>query len=155
AAALNLTANDIESSLALAYGSSQVSTIYAPNNAYRVVMELEPQFQQDPNALSLLYVRSSKTGAVVPLSTVAKITPSSGPLTVNHLGQSPSVTLSFNLRPDVSLGTAVDAITRVARQTVPQSVAISFQGTAQAFQSSMQGLGMLLVMSILIIYIVL
>jgi HAE1 family hydrophobic/amphiphilic exporter-1 len=155
AAALNLTANDIASSLALAYGSSQISTIYAPNNAYRVVMELQPQFQQDPNALSLLYVRSSKTGTVVPLPTVAKITPGSGPLTVNHLGQSPSVTLSFNLRPDVSLGTAVAEITRVARQTVPQSVALSFQGTAQAFQSSMQGLGMLLVMSVLIIYIVL
>ncbi len=156
AAALGLTANDIESTLALAYGSSQISTIYAPNNAYRVVMELKPEFQRDPNALNLLYVRSlSQPGNVVPLGTVATITPSTGPLTVNHLGQSPSVTLSFNLRPGLSLGTAVDAISDIARQTIPSTIAISFQGTAQAFQSSMRGLGVLLVMSILVIYIVL
>jgi HAE1 family hydrophobic/amphiphilic exporter-1 len=117
-------------------------------------MELEDQYQKDPSALSLLYVRAS-TGQLVPLNTVATLTKSLGPLSINHLGQLAAVTLSFNLRPGVSLGDAVAAVNNVARDVLPATINTSFQGTAQAFQSSMQGLGLLLVMAILVIYLVL
>jgi HAE1 family hydrophobic/amphiphilic exporter-1 len=155
AAALGLTAQQVESALYGAYGSQQVSTIYTSNNTYQVIMELLPEFQNDPTALQMLYVRSPKSGQLVPLSTVATITPSVGPLTVNHLGQLPSVTLSFNLAPGMALGTAVDAVKKLADQTLPDTITTSFQGTAQAFQSSMAGLGLLLLMAIVVIYIVL
>jgi HAE1 family hydrophobic/amphiphilic exporter-1 len=154
ASAVGITANQIEDALYSAYGARQVSTIYAPNNAYRVVMELLPQYQMDPAALSLLYIRSS-SGQLVPLNEVAKLVRDVGPLTVNHLGQLPSVTLSFNLQPNVSLGDAVDAVGRVAKETLPDTIVTSFQGTAQAFESSFKGLGLLLVMAIVVIYIVL
>jgi hydrophobic/amphiphilic exporter-1 (mainly G- bacteria), HAE1 family len=154
ASAVGLTPQQIEDSLYSAYGSRQISTIYAPNNAYKVVVEVEPQFQRDPNALGLLYIRSN-SGQLIPLSSVAKIERNVGPLTVNHMGQSPSVTLSFNLRPDFPLGTAVEEIYKTARETLPSTIATNFQGAAQAFQSSMVGLGVLLVMSILVIYIIL
>jgi HAE1 family hydrophobic/amphiphilic exporter-1 len=117
-------------------------------------MELEPEYQQDPASLSLLYIRSSDN-QLVPLRTVSKLSQSLGPLSVNHLGQLPAVTLSFNTRDDVSLGTAVEAVNKAARETLPASISTSFQGTAQAFQSSMQGLGMLLLAATLVIYIVL
>src|SRR2546425_12758605 len=90
-------------SLYNAYGSRQISTIYAPNNEYQVILQLLPQYQADPAALSMLYVRSS-SGALVPLSAVASLKQSLGPLTVSHLGQLPAVTISFNLKPGVSLG---------------------------------------------------
>jgi HAE1 family hydrophobic/amphiphilic exporter-1 len=154
ASALGVTANQIEDALYTAYGQRQISTIYAPNNAYRVITELESQYQLDPSALSLLYVHSSN-GQLVPLSTVAKLTRTVGPLTINHLGQLPSVTISFNLRPGVSLGDAVNAVGKVAKEMLPATVSTSFQGTAQAFQSSITGLGLLLFMAILVIYLVL
>ncbi|PYV96343.1 MAG: acriflavine resistance protein B [Acidobacteria bacterium] len=154
ASALGVTANQIEDALYTAYGQRQISTIYAPNNAYRVITELESQYQLDPSALSLLYVHSS-SGQLVPLSTVAKLTRTVGPLTINHLGQLPSVTISFNLRPGVSLGDAVNAVGKVAKEMLPATVSTSFQGTAQAFQSSITGLGLLLFMAILVIYLVL
>ena len=154
ASALGVTANQIEDALYTAYGQRQISTIYAPNNAYRVITELESQYQLDPSALSLLYVRSS-SGQLVPLSTVAKLTRTVGPLTINHLGQLPSVTISFNLRPGVSLGDAVNAVGRVGKEMLPATISTSFQGTAQAFQSSITGLGLLLFMAILVIYLVL
>ena len=106
AAALGVTAMQIEAALNNAYGSPQVSTIYTPTNQYWVMMELLPQYQRDPAALSLLYIRSAG-GKLVPLGTVAKLTRTVGPLTVNHLGQLPAVTVSFNLRPGVPLGDAV------------------------------------------------
>jgi HAE1 family hydrophobic/amphiphilic exporter-1 len=99
-------------------------------------------------------VRSS-SGQLVPLDSLVKMTPGLGPLTVNHSGQIPSVTLSFNLRPDVALGQATEEVNRLARETLPATVNATFQGTAQAFQSSMQGLGLLLVLAILVIYMVL
>jgi HAE1 family hydrophobic/amphiphilic exporter-1 len=108
----------------------------------------------DPQALSMLYIRSG-TGQLVPLNTVATLTQGVGPLTVNHLGQLPSVTLSFNLRPGVSLGQAVDQVTRVSRETLPETITTSFQGTAQAYESSLRGLGILLLAAILVIYIIL
>ena len=154
ASALGVSAREVEETLYTAYGTRQISTIYAPNNSYKVVMELMPQFQLDPAALSLLYVRTS-SGNLVPLNAVARLTRDLGPLTVNHLGQLPAVTLSFNLKPGASLGDSVDAIYKVARQTLPSDITTSFQGTAQAFESSLKGLGMLLLMAILVIYIVL
>ena len=154
AAALGLSAQQIEDALYSAYGSRQVSTIYAPNDQYQVILELAPDYQMDPTALSLLYVRSS-AGSLVPLDTVAKLTRSLGPLTVNHLGQLPAVTISFNTKPGVALSDAVAVVQKVARQTLPPSVTTSFQGSAQAFQSSMKGLWVLLVMAVLVIYIVL
>jgi HAE1 family hydrophobic/amphiphilic exporter-1 len=154
ASALGITANQIEDALNTAYSQRQVSTIYAPNNAYRVITETEDQYQADPSLLSLLYIHSS-SGQLVPLNTVAKLTYDVGPLSINHLGQLPAVTISFNLRPGVSLGDAVSAVNRVSQQMLPATISTSFQGTAQAFQSSVTGLGMLLVMAILVIYIVL
>ena len=154
ASALGVTAQQVEDALYTAYGSRQISTIFAPNNQYQVIMELDPRYQLDPNALSMLYIRSS-TGRLVPLNAVANMTKGVGPLTVNHLGQIPSVTLSFNLRPGVSLGEAVSAVHKVAVKNLPSTITTSFQGTAQAFESSMEGLGLLLLMAILVIYIVL
>jgi HAE1 family hydrophobic/amphiphilic exporter-1 len=154
AMALGVSAQQIEDALYGSFGTRQVSTIYAPNNQYKVIVELEPKYQSDPGILSMLYIRST-AGALVPLSTVAKITRSVGPLTINHLGQLPAVTLSFNLKPGVSLGEAVAAVDKVARATLPQTINSSFQGTAQAFQTSEQNLGILLIMAILVIYIVL
>jgi len=151
---LKLSAEQIESALSIAYASQQISTIYAPNNQYKVIMEVEPQYQSDPSALSLLYVRSSE-GKLVPLDTVAKLTQGIGPLTVNHYGQLPSVTISFNLRSGVSLGDAVSLVDKLAHETLPPTISTNFIGTAQAFQSSFEGLWILLVMAILVIYIVL
>ncbi|HXE89461.1 MAG TPA: efflux RND transporter permease subunit [Terriglobales bacterium] len=154
AAALGVTAAQVEEALYTAYGSRQISTIYAPNNQYRVIMELLPEYQADPAALSMLYVRSS-SGQLIPLNAVASLTRNVGPLTVNHLGQLPAVTLSFNLRPGVSLGEAVSQVERAAGQTLPATISTSFQGTAQAFQASLQGLTLLLIMSVVVIYLVL
>jgi hydrophobic/amphiphilic exporter-1 (mainly G- bacteria), HAE1 family len=154
ASTLGVTVQQIQSALGNAYGQQQVTTIFAPNNAYRVVVEVLPQYQLDPNALSLLYVRSS-TGQMVPLNTVAKLTRTVGPLTINHQGQLPAVTVSFNVAPGVALGDAVGRVQQVAKEVLPTSITGTFQGTAQAFQSSLKGLGLLLVMAILVIYIVL
>jgi hydrophobic/amphiphilic exporter-1 (mainly G- bacteria), HAE1 family len=154
ASALGVTASQVEDALYTAYGQRQVSTIYAPNDEYWVVMELEDQYQKDPAALSMLYIRSS-TGNLVPLSAVARLTTSLGPLSVNHLGQLPAVTVSFNLKPGTAIGDAVNEVNRLARETLPQTVTTQFQGAAQAFQSSVTGLGILLLLAILVIYIVL
>jgi len=154
ASSLGITAQQVEDAMSTAYASRQVSTILAPNNQYRVVMELLPRYREDPSALSMLYIRSS-SGRLVPMDAVAKISESLGPLSVNHLGQVPSVTLSFNLKPGVALGDAVNEVGRVARETLPGSIITSFQGTAQAFQASLKGLWLLIVMAILVIYIVL
>ena len=154
ASVLGVTAEQVEDALYTSYGSRQISTILAPNNEYQVIMELEPKHQLDPSALSMLYIRSS-SGQLVPLNAVASLTRTVGPLTVNHLGQLPAVTLSFNLKPGVSIGDAVNAVHKLAATTIPKSISMSFQGTAQAFESSMRGLGLLLLMAILVIYIVL
>ncbi len=149
-----LSAQQIEDALFSAYGSRQISTIFTPTNTYKVILELLPRFQEDPASLSRLYVRST-SGALVPLAAVTKRTPGLGPLLVNHLGQLPSVTISFNLRPGVALGDAVGVVEKVTRVTLPATISTSFQGTAQAFQASLKGLGILLLMAILVIYIVL
>jgi HAE1 family hydrophobic/amphiphilic exporter-1 len=155
ASALGVSAVQIENALNNAYGSPQVSTIYTPTNQYWVMMELLPQYQRDPAALSMLYIRSS-SGKLVPLGTVARLTRTVGPLTVNHLGQLPAVTISFNLRPGVALGQAVEQIQGVQRDLrLPATLSTSFQGTVQAFQRSLQGLGLLLLAAVLVIYLIL
>ncbi len=154
ASSLGITAQQIEDALYYAYGSRQVSTIYAPNNQYQVILELEPKYQTDTSALSMLYIHSN-TGQLVPLNTLATLTRNTGPLTVNHLGQLPAVTISFNLKPGVSLGDAVNIVEKLARATLPQTVSTGFQGAAQAFKSSTQGLWLLLILALLVIYIVL
>ena len=153
-AELGLTVEQVEQALYDAYGTRQVSTILTPNNQYWVVLELLPQYQQDLTALNMLHIRSPR-GALVPLSTLASVTPDVGPLSVNHSGQQPSVTLSFNLAPGASLGEAVSAVQRLARQTLPATISTSFGGTAQAFQASQQGLAFLLILAVMVIYIVL
>jgi len=154
ASSLGVTAEQVEDGLSDAYGTRQISTIYAPTNLYRVIVELQPGYQREPTALSLLYIRSS-SGQLVPLDAVARLRPGIGPLLVNHLGQLPSATISFNLKPGVSLGQAVEGVQELARNTLPESVTINFQGAAQAFQSSLQNLWMLLIIALLVIYIVL
>jgi hydrophobic/amphiphilic exporter-1 (mainly G- bacteria), HAE1 family len=134
ASSLGISAHQVEDALYSAYSSRQISTIYAPNNEYKVIMELEPKYQRDPSALPLLYIRSA-TGQLVPLNVVAKLERTLGPLTVNHSGQLPSVTLSFNLKDGVALSQAVDAVEKIARDTLPATIVTNFQGTAQAFQS--------------------
>jgi HAE1 family hydrophobic/amphiphilic exporter-1 len=154
ASALEVTAHQLEDALSTAYSQREVSTIYAPNNSYKVIMELDPKYQLEPAAMSLLYVRS-KQGKLVPLDSLARATIGVGPLSVNHSGQLPSVTLSFNLRPGISLGQAVNKVEGISRTMLPASFSTSFQGTAQAFQSSFKGLWLLLILSIVVIYIVL
>jgi len=153
AASLGITSQQIEDALYYAYGSRQVSTIYSPTNQYQVIMELEPRFQMDPAALGLLYVRSD-SGQLVPLASLGTMKPGLGPLSVNHLGQITAVTVSFNLKPGVPLGDAVNAIQKEARN-LPASITTGFQGTAQVYQASTKGLALLLILSIVVIYIVL
>jgi HAE1 family hydrophobic/amphiphilic exporter-1 len=154
ASALGVTASQVEDALYDAYGSREISNIYMPTNTYYVIMELLPQYQRDPNRLPLLYVRSNQ-GKLVALDSVAKLKTEVSALTIAHLGQLPAVTVSFNLLPGVSLGDAVDRIGELARDTLPASIRTSFQGTAAAYQSSLRGMGVLLVMAILVIYMVL
>jgi HAE1 family hydrophobic/amphiphilic exporter-1 len=155
ATALGVTAQQIEDTLYNAYGSRQVSTIYAPNNEYQVILEVEPQYQRDPSSLAMLYTQSS-SGRLIPLESVTTLVRRIGPLTVNHTGQLPSVTISFNLKPGVALGDAVEKITRlVGNLHLPASLTTNFQGTAQEFQKSLKGMWILLFMAILVIYIVL
>ncbi len=154
ATSLGVSVQQIEQALYDAYGSRQVSTIYTPNNQYWVILELLPEYQRDPAALQLLYLRSQR-GNLVPLTSVASASPDVGPLSVNHSGQLPSVTLSFNLPPGVSLGAAVNEVEKTARQTLPSTISTGFSGTAQAFQASQQGLALLLLLAVLVIYIVL
>jgi HAE1 family hydrophobic/amphiphilic exporter-1 len=154
AAALGVSADQIERALGYAYAAGRVSTIYAPNNEYGVILELLPRFQRDPSALSLLHLRSS-SGKQVPLASVARVVTGLGPATVNHTGQLPSVTISFNLEPGVALGDAVSRTRDLAKRTLPATLTTSFEGSAQAFESSLQGLGVLLVLAVLVIYVVL
>ncbi len=155
AARLGVTAEQIEGALASAFGSQEITTIYTPSNQYKVILEVAPQYQADPAALSRLYVRSSN-GSLVPLGALMTARRGVGPLTVNHQGQLPAVTISFNLDAGMSLGTAIDRIRAVERELkVPATVSTSFQGTAEAFQKSFQGLGILLIMAMLVVYFVL
>jgi HAE1 family hydrophobic/amphiphilic exporter-1 len=205
ASSLGITAQQIEDALNSAYGTRQISTIYATSNEYQVILEVKPEYQQDPEALGQLYIHATPSAAgssptlaqtvtaqpssalaqpspgaatstqaftgvttatgqgttttaqtrLVPLSTVATLSRSVGPLLVNHLGQLASATISFNLRPGVSLSDATDRVQELAKQTLPGSITTSLQGTAQIFQSSLQNLTLLLLVAVMVIYLVL
>ncbi len=154
ASALGLTVNQIETALSNAYGTRQVSTIYASDSQYQVIMGVEPKYQQNSQALDLLSIRAPN-GQLVPLNAVATLTKDVGPLTINHKGQLASVTFSFNLKPGISLSNVTGKIEQISRQILPATISTGFQGSAQAFQSSIQGLGILLLVAIFVIYIVL
>ena len=155
ASALGVSAQQLEAALGAAYGSQQISTIYTATNQYWVILEVERGFQRGPAALPMLYIRSS-TGALVPLEAVAKLSYGVGPLTVSHQGQLPSVTLSFDLRPGVSLSEAIAMIrAAVSGLGVPETITGEFSGTAQAFQDSLKGMGVLLLLAVVVIYLVL
>ena len=154
AALYGVTPEQIEQALYNAYGSRQVSTIYTPANQYWVILELLPEFQRDLSALDLLYVRS-KQNKLVPLSSVTRVQKGLGPAQVNHTGQQPSVTISFNTKPGFALGAAVDQINRDIGASAPEGVTTFFSGAAQAFQDTQKGLLALFVVAIFVIYIVL
>jgi HAE1 family hydrophobic/amphiphilic exporter-1 len=156
--------NQIETALGASFGGQQISTINTPADQFKVMLELLPQYQQDAGALSRLYlatpraasVSTANIGSVVPLSSVTQISTGASPLAVNHFGQLPSVTVSFSLPPGVALSDAVVAVDNVKQQLgMPASILGSFQGTAKAFQQSMQGMGFLLLGAILVVYIIL
>jgi multidrug efflux pump len=155
ASRLGITPQLIDDTLYDAFGQRQVSTIFTQLNQYHVVLEVAPAFQQNPDSLKRIYVKSS-TGAQVPLSAFTRFEPGATPLAVNHQGQFPSVTLSFNLAPGVSLGTAVKSIQQVERELgLPASVRASFQGTAQAFQAALANQPILILAALVTVYIVL
>jgi len=194
ASTLGVTAQQIEDALNDAYGTRQISTIYATSNEYEVILEVKPEYQQDPSAVGRLYIHSttpalsasqsaqqqstlvqstpqvvsssqapagqpaagqSIQGRLIPLSTVATLSRSVGPLLVNHLSQLPSATISFNLKPGVSLSAATNQVQSLVKQTLPPTITTSFQGTAQIFQSSLQNLTLLLLVAVMVIYLVL
>ena len=154
-ASMGLTVDDVENALYNAYGTRQISTIYASVDQYSVLLETLPELQRTPETLETVYVRSEE-GNLIPLSTVATWERGFGPMSVSHYGQLPAVTLSFNLAPGVALGTVVEQIESIAQSmNMPSSITGRFQGQAEAFQSSMKGMGMLLILCVLIIYIIL
>jgi hydrophobic/amphiphilic exporter-1 (mainly G- bacteria), HAE1 family len=154
AAARNVTVAQIETALGEVFGSRQISTIYTATNEYQVILEAKPEFQKDPAAMGRLYIRSS-TGNLVPLSAVAKFSLGVGPAQVNHFAELPATTISFNLRPGVSLSQATQQIQTLARQNLAATITTTFQGSAQVFQSSLQNLSLLLLVAVLVIYLVL
>jgi HAE1 family hydrophobic/amphiphilic exporter-1 len=154
AAAHSVTIAQIQTALGDAFGSRQVSTIFMPTNEYQVILEAKPEFQSDPTALGRLYIHSSN-GRLVPLSAVASFSTSVGPAQVNHYGEMPATTISFNLKPGVSLSQATQQIQQVAKQSLPATITTTFQGSAQVFQSSLQNLTLLLLVAVLVIYLVL
>ncbi|MEO8449360.1 MAG: efflux RND transporter permease subunit, partial [Gemmatimonadota bacterium] len=154
AGALGATASEIENTLYDAFGQRQISTIYTATNEFWVVMEVLPEYQADIGALGALYVRSQR-GPVLPLSSVAKFNLTVGPVTVNHSGQIPSVTISFNLASGVSLGTAVKAVETEAAKVLSPTIAASFSGIAAAFMTTQQGLLVLLILAVFVIYVIL
>ena len=155
ASRLGISVDQVRNAFYSAFGVRQISTIYQPSNDYQVILEVDPRYQSDPTDLSRIYLRSA-SGAAVPLDAIATLTSALGPVSVNHQGQLPAVTISFNLAPGVALGEAVDAIRRAELQVnLPVTVATGFQGTAQVFQDSLKGQGLLLVAAVLVIYMVL
>jgi hydrophobic/amphiphilic exporter-1 (mainly G- bacteria), HAE1 family len=161
ASAHGITAQQIENTLRSAYGAYQVSTIYGASNQYQVILELEPQYQQDPNALMKLYVGTSSSSGgtavtqAVPLSTFATLSQGTAPLMVNHNGRMNAATISYNLSPGAALGTANSAIDRLVEELIPSSISTSYQGASQVFQSSLPSLGVLLAIAVLVIYLIL
>src|SRR5579872_3103291 len=155
ATSLGVSPQQIQDALYTSYGNRTVSTIYSPANSYAVIEELEPRYQQNPETLSKLYIRSNQ-GQLVPLDSVVDVKRTVGPLNINHFGQLPAVTVSFNLQPGFSLGEAAQRVTDVVQELrMPSTISVKFQGTVKEFQKSFQGLSILLIVAILVIYIVL
>jgi HAE1 family hydrophobic/amphiphilic exporter-1 len=155
ASQLGISVDQVRNAFFSAFSSRQISNIYTASNDYQVILEVNPLYQRDPSDLSKIYLRGT-SGLPVPLDVIASISSAVGPVTVNHQGQLPAVTLSFNLVPTMSLGEAEEAVLRAERQVnLPQTVATGFQGTAQVFQDSLKGQGFLLIAAILVIYMVL
>ncbi len=154
ASAYGITIAQIQTALGSAFGSRQLSQIYTATNEYQVILEVKPEFQQDPTALARLYITSSN-GRLVPLSAVARFSRTVGAMQVNHFGELPATTISFNLKPGISLSQATAEIQALGKQALPGTVTTTFQGTAQVFQSSLQNLTLLLGIAVLVIYLVL
>ncbi|PYT28787.1 MAG: acriflavine resistance protein B, partial [Acidobacteria bacterium] len=155
ALSLGVSVDQVQNALYTAYGDRQVSTIYTPANQYFVITEVQPQYQRSPDALSKLYIRST-SGQLIPLDTVAKLVRTVGPLTINHWGQLPAVTISFNLSPGVAVGDAANAVESALHDMrIPATLTANFHGTVEAFQSSFRNLTILLVVAVLVIYMVL
>jgi HAE1 family hydrophobic/amphiphilic exporter-1 len=155
ASSMGITVDQVRNTLYSAFGVRQISTIYEPANAYEVILEVNPLYQQAPSDLSKLYLRTA-ANQPIPLSAIATLRTTLGPVLINHQGLLPAVTISFNLAPGVSLGQAVEEIHQLERtMNLPVSVATGFQGTAQVFQQSLKGQGMLLIAAVLVIYMVL
>jgi HAE1 family hydrophobic/amphiphilic exporter-1 len=154
AAAVGLNATQIENTLSTGFGSTWASTIYGATNQYRVMLELDPKYQSQADSLKNIAFKSS-SGNVVPLDSVVTYKESVGPQSINHSGQLPSVSLSFGLRPGVSLGAATRRVKEVADRVLPATITTSFEGQARTFQQSMSNLGLLLFVAIGVVYIVL
>jgi HAE1 family hydrophobic/amphiphilic exporter-1 len=155
AQALGLTPQQVQDALFSAYGEREASVIYAAADQYSVILQVAPKDQRTPDALSKLYVRSTN-GSLIPLDAIVRTKQQTGPLTINHFGQLPAVTISFNLRPGFSLGQATGQVDDAIRNLrIPQTISANFQGTVKEFQNSFQNLTVLLIVAILVIYIVL
>ncbi len=155
AAVYGVTVDQVRNQLYNAYGARQVGTIYMPSNDYQIILEAQPQFRVDPSDLSKLYVKTANN-QTIPLDAVAKLVPTVGPLLINHQGQQPAVTISFNLAPNVSLGYAVNQITAVERAAnLPATIATGFSGTAQVFQDSLRGQGVLILAAVFAAFVIL
>ncbi|MBI3210687.1 MAG: efflux RND transporter permease subunit [Candidatus Solibacter usitatus] len=152
-ASLGLNMREVSNSLYDAFGPRWSSTIYAPNNQYRVLLEILPKYQAHPDLLSKLYFKTN-TGVLIPMDSVASTYTDAGPLTINHSGQLPAVTLSFNIRAGFALGSVVDEVEELAA-TLPKTIATSFQGTAKAFQDSLANITVLLILAVMVVYIAL
>ncbi len=154
-AVYGVSIDQVRQELYNAFGSRQVATIYTPANDYQVILETKPEFQQSPDDLNRIFLKTTN-GTTVPLSAVTHFVRTVGPLQVNHQGQQPAVTISFNLAPGFSLGQAVDAITKLERdERLPATITTGFQGTAQVFQDSLRGQGILILAAIFAAYVVL
>lgn len=151
---LKITAAQVEETLYSAFGPRQISTIYAPDNQYKVLIELMPEYQVDPDSLTMLYVRSG-TGQLVPLNDIVKIKQEPGPMSINHTGQLLSVTISFNLKPGAALDQVMAEIEKRLNPGMPSSMSASFQGTAKVFIDSFKGMQWLLLITIVVIYLIL
>jgi len=151
---MGLSVEQIQDALYTAYGSRQISSIYAANDEYQVILEVKPEYSRSMDALALLHVRAT-SGQLVPLAAVTRLRQTVGPAAVNHMGQLPAVTISFNLRPGTSLGQAVNQIGEITRASLPPTINVNFQGTARAFRDSMADMGFLIFMAVVVMYMVL
>ena len=155
AAVYGITVDQVRNQLYNAYGARQVGTIYMPSNDYQIILEAQPQFRVDPSDLSKLYMKTANN-QTIPLDAVARLVPTVGPLLINHQGQQPAVTISFNLTPNYSLGYAVDQITSIEQNSnLPATIATGFAGTAQVFQDSLRGQGVLILAAVFAAFVIL